>query len=261
MTCNGLRLRPCRLFPDRKLIASIRLYRVATIPFPRKGKGVYMDVKTERHHKSGRKIANVIVNPDLHLSESTARIKVERFLRNALDEIDECNRIGKEVRKRIDARYRKRIPRFRALCQHPRFSSLMLIINDTSKKISGLELTHFHHPETTWAYFGLSPFEVTNKQLLKLPAGFPPTIAISAHTLARMLERCSTSLLLDMSGIRLLLVKLLAAALAAEFDETGRCRLGLDQFPDMIFVCCKDRWRYDEREIRARYTIVTYFEK
>ena len=220
-----------------------------------------MDVKTERHHKSGMKIANVIVNPDLHLSESTARIKVERFLRNVLDEIDECNRIAKEASKRIDGRYRKRVPRFRALCQHPRLSSLMLVIDDTPKKISGLELIHFHHPETKRAYFGLNPFEVTNKQVLKFPTGFPTTIAINAHTLERMLERCSTSLLLDMSGIRFLLVKLLAAALVAEFDETGRCRLGLDQFPEMIFVCCKERWRNDEREIRAKYTIVTYFEK
>ncbi len=205
--------------------------------------------------------ASVNIRPQLHLSETTALLKAKRFLENAAREIDERHARMNVVERRLDRIYRKPLNRFRALCKDPSMADVTQILHDTGKELALMRLFHTHDRVNRRSYFYLVRYAVTNKGLKGDPLRQPVDIAISAHSLARMLERCSVDLRLDMRAIRMLLMRLLLKALEAQFDEKGKARIGLEQFPDMVFVCCRHRWLTDPREMPAHFTIVTYFEK
>ena len=207
------------------------------------------------------KPAEVTVRPELHLSETTAIVKIARFLRQAGRELDQRNEIARLAERKISEKYRKPVTRFRTLCADPRFEDLWFVVKDTGKEITAFRLVHAGSVETKRAFFCLDTYVVCNKRTRVMPPGGPMLIALSAHTLARMLERCSKEILLDLRTISNLLKLLLASALEAKYDEQGKARIGLNQFPDMVFVCCRERWRYQPLDIPALYSIVTYYEK
>lgn len=207
------------------------------------------------------KTAAVVVKPELHLSEGTARIKIARFVAEAERDIGQRNELAEKRNLQYRKKYRKQLSCFRALYGDPILGDLVFVVQDDPKRIMGFRLFHAEHAGAKQSYFFLRMFVITNKTWKSLPPGQPVNITIGNHTLARILERCSIGLTLDIRGIRALLIKLLFKALSATFDENGVARLGLDQFPDMIFVCCKDRWLERDYELPAYYSIVTYYEK
>ncbi len=210
--------------------------------------------------KAGPKLARVSVNPDLHLSESTAHMKADRFLERLGEEIDARNHLCMVLIRQIETKYRKPLSRFRALYQDPRVADLLMIVRDAPKCITGWRLVHLQTARNR-AYFCFSIIKVTNKNTRVMLNGGPMDIAISGHTLARMLERCSTSLMRDLKQMKALLLKLLLSASKADYDENEQARIGLDQFPDMIFVCHRNFELRTDVGLPAVYTVVTYFEK
>lgn len=222
-----------------------------------------MDTTTRQNRSAGShySLASVTIKPELHLSETTAVIKAQRFLRNAAREIEERHARMKVVEQRINRIYRKPLSRFRALCKEPSLADITRIIRDSPKEMKALQLFHKEDRANGRSYFYLVHFVVSNKGTRVVPEYLPVDIAITAHTLARMVERCSIDLTLELRGIHLLLTKLFLVAAEAKYDEKGQARIGLDDYPDMIFVCCRNRWLEDPRELRAFFSIVTYFEK
>jgi hypothetical protein len=210
--------------------------------------------------KAGLKLARVSVNPKLHLSESTAHMKADRFLERLGEEIDTRNALCMVLLKQIEAKYRKPLSRFRALYKDPRVADLLMIVRDAPKNITGWRLVHLQTARKR-AYFCFSFIKVTNKNTRVMLNGGPMDIAISGHTLARMLERCSTSMMLDLKQMKALLLRLLLSASEADYDERGQARIGLDEFPGMMFVCRRNFELRTDKGLPAIYTVVTYFEK
>ncbi|HVK99448.1 MAG TPA: hypothetical protein VM553_06520 [Dongiaceae bacterium] len=222
-----------------------------------------MNASVQQKRTSGHyyREATVAIKPDLHVSESTAVIKAERFLRNAAQEILDRHARMNIVEDRIRTHYRKPLTQFRALCKDPSLADVIHIVEDTPKQLTALRLFHTEDRRNGYAYFYLVHFRVTNKRMRMRPLNKPVDISITAHALARLLERSPTSVTLDVRGICLMLTRLLGDASGANYDEKGRTYLRLEQFPNTVFVCCKDRWRDRPDELAANYSIVTYMEK
>lgn len=216
--------------------------------------------RTQDVRKSDLKLAKVSVNPDLHLSESTAHMKADRFLERLGAEIDARNRLCMTLIRQFEIKYRKPLSRFRALYKDPRVADLLMIVRDEPKCITGWRLVHLQTARNR-AYFCFSMIVVTNKNTRVMLNGGPMDIAISGHTLARMLERCSTSLMLDLKQMKALLLRLLLSASEANYDENAQARIGLDQFPGMTFVCRRNFELRTDKGLPAVFTVVTYFEK
>lgn len=207
------------------------------------------------------KTAEIIVKPALQLSESTAMLKAERFIRDAAREIDARHKRMNVVERRLDAIYRKPLTRFRALCKDPSLAEISAVVEDTPKRMTFYRVFHAHSADTGHSYFYLVHCVVANKKTKQPSLDKPVDIVITGHALARVVERCSVEWKLDLSVIRTLLVKLLSAAIRAEYDENETTKIGVVEYPGMVFVCCRNRWARQYEELPAYFSIVTYFEK
>lgn len=207
------------------------------------------------------KSAEIVIKPALQLSERTAMLKAERFIRNAAQEIEARHERMNVVEKRLDAIYRKPLTRFRALCKDPSLAEISVIVKDTPKRLTFYRVFHAHSRDSGHSYFYLVHYIVSNKKTIQSPLNKPVDIYITGHALARMVERGSVEWTLDLSIIRTLLTRLLAAAINAEYDENDTARIGIQEYPGMIFVCCRNRWMRQHEELPAYFSIVTYFEK
>lgn len=198
-------------------------------------------------------LPSVNINPDLHLGDSNAHIKANRFfshVREYESKVDELLRSASAVKQ-------KPLNKFRATArQHP---EIVAIAYENGKHLGvgllGATVEGCKHQRIVMKFY-----DVTNKQIKPLEH----SVEITAHVIARMLQRYPESCVLTLNTVRYIMqtlyMKVLRDIEPGTFQDGDKIAWVDSNGVNHTFAIVEGQIHPGEFAPTARFTIKTYID-